>query len=342
MNLLVLVAIGVCSAIVGAVLTWLSLRHAVARGMLDVPNARSSHVFATPRGGGIAIAATALSGTLLAAARGSVPWRLSLTLFAAGAAVAVIGYLDDRHGLSRRARFAVHVAASAMCVLSLSSAPLGSDLFGIVERTVLLVVAVLAVAWAINLFNFMDGIDGFAASQGTFVAAASAMLAWMGGRPELAILPALTAGACCGFLLWNRPPARIFMGDVGSGFLGLWLAALALLLSVQGAVTIWTSIVLSSAFIADATTTLVRRVVAGRRWYEAHRSHAYQNLARRWQSHARVTALLWVSNLLLAMPVALLAQRYTTWAPLLAAATVLGFAIVAVMAQAGVEERPVG
>jgi Fuc2NAc and GlcNAc transferase len=163
----------------------------------------------------------------------------------------------------------------------------------------------------------------------------------MGERTDAAVLPALTAGACCGFLFWNKPPARIFMGDVGSGFLGLWLAGLALVLSLQGAVTIWTSIILSSAFVADATTTLVRRAISGRRWYEAHRSHAYQNLARRWGSHTRVTSLLWVLNLLVATPVAVLAQRHTTWAPFLAAAILAAFAILAGVARAGMEERQI-
>jgi Fuc2NAc and GlcNAc transferase len=325
---LALLVIAICSTAAGALLTWAALKHALAQGMLDVPNARSSHVQATPRGGGIAIAAIALAGTLLTAAAGYVLWGVAATLVAAGAAVATIGYLDDQRGMSRRVRFLVHVLASAACVFVI----VGSS------HWVLLIVAVLAVSWAINLFNFMDGIDGLAGSQALFVAGVSAVLALFGDRADAAVLPALTAGACCGFLFWNRPPARIFMGDVGSGFLGLWLAALALLLWHEGVVSIWTSIVLGSVFIADATTTLVRRALSGRRWYEAHRSHAYQNLARRWSSHARVTNLLWFLNVLVVAPLALLAQRYATLAPLLAVVTFAIFVVLAIAVRAGVEE----
>ena len=331
MSALALISIAVGAAAGGALLTWVALKHALAQGMLDVPNARSSHVQATPRGGGVAIAFVSLTGTLLAFALGHVPWIVSLTLIAAGAAVATVGYLDDRRGMSRRVRFLVHVLASAACVV----------IIGGLQHWALLVVAVLAVSWTINLFNFMDGIDGLAGSQALFVAAASAIFAWLGDRADAAVLPSLTAGACCGFLVWNRPPARIFMGDVGSGFLGLWLAALALLLAQQGVVSISTSIILGSAFISDATTTLVRRALSGRRWYEAHRSHAYQNLSRRWGSHARVTALLWILNISIVTPIALLSQRYPSSAPLLAAVSLAIFAVLAIAARAGVEERPI-
>lgn len=332
-----LIGIAMCATVIGAVLTWVSLKHAVAQGIVDVPNARSSHVIATPRGGGIAIAATSLAGALLAAATGLVPWLISLTLVVAGVAVAAVGYVDDRRGVSRSARFLVHVLASAACVLVVWSAPL-DDLAGLAARLAFIVVAVFGLSWAINLFNFMDGIDGLAGSQALFVAGASAILAWQGDRADAAVLPALTAGACCGFLVWNRPPARIFMGDVGSGFLGLWMGAVALVLAVEGSLTIWTSIVLGSVFIADATTTLVRRALSGRRWYEAHRSHAYQRLARRWDSHARVTALLWVLNLLVVAPVAVLSQHYPQLGPMLAAITLALFATLAFAARAGLED----
>jgi Fuc2NAc and GlcNAc transferase len=325
---LLIIAIGSTAA--GALLTWAALKHALAQGMLDVPNDRSSHVQATPRGGGVAIAIICLVGALMTAAAGQVAWGIALILVGAGAVVAAIGYLDDRRGMSRRVRFLLHVLASAASVLIIVGA----------SHWALLVAAVLAVSWAINLFNFMDGIDGLAGSQALFVAGASAVLAWLGDRTDAAVLPALTAGACCGFLVWNRPPARIFMGDVGSGFLGLWLAALALLLSQQGVVSIWTSTILGSAFIADATTTLVRRALSGRRWYEAHRSHAYQNLARRWSSHARVTTLLWFLNVLIVTPLALLAHRYPNAAPLLSVVSCAIFVALAIVGRAGVEEPP--
>ena len=335
-----LVVIAMCATVVCAALTWASLQHALTQGILDVPNPRSSHVTATPRGGGIAIAATCLAGALLTSAAALVPWLITLTLVIAGGAVAAIGYVDDRRGVSPRVRFLVHVVAATGCIIVVWSVPHSGDLLSLMIYAALIVGAVLALSWAINLFNFMDGIDGLAGSQALFVAGASAIFAWSGDRADAAVLPALTAGACCGFLAWNRPPARIFMGDVGSGFLGLWLGAVALVLSEQGSVNIWTSIVLGSVFIADATTTLVRRALGGRRWYQAHRSHAYQRLARRWGSHARVTVLLWLLNLLVVAPIAILSQRYPQLAPPLAAVALVLFAALALVARAGVEEEP--
>lgn len=224
-----------------------------------------------------------------------------------GSMVALIGYLDDVYDLSALLRLGVHVAAAIFAV-ALFLARQGTLGQHGVSVWVVGILLVLAVVWSTNLFNFMDGIDGIAASQALYVSIAMAFLghdgnAWIGPL-------VVTAGASLGFLVWNWPPAKIFMGDVGSGFLGYWLAVLAIGLHVSGNLSIWTSVILGSVFIADATTTLLRRVVRGERWYEAHRTHAYQHLAQRWGSHLKVTGLVWGINLGVILP---LAYASTVW-----------------------------
>src|SRR5688500_17262025 len=149
------------------------------------------------------------------------------------------------------------------------------------------------------------------------MAGAAALLAAGGssGWSELAIV---VAGASAGFLLWNWPPAKIFMGDVGSGFLGFWLAILAIDMHAAGVLPIWTSLILGSSFVADASITLLRRVLRGERWYEAHRSHAYQILSRRWQSHLKVIRALWILNVTVLLPLAYFSTLQPRFAPAIA------------------------
>jgi Fuc2NAc and GlcNAc transferase len=221
-----------------------------------------------------------------------------------GALVAAVGYADDVRTLSALPRLFVHVVAATVSVLILLQSSSGL-FFGLIPQLVSAVLLIVAVVWSINLFNFMDGIDGIAASQAAFAASVTALLAaGASGAESWVMCSLLVAGASVGFLVWNWPPAKIFMGDVGSGFLGFWLAALAIALHVIDAVSVWTSVLLNSAFIADATTTLLRRIVRGERWHAAHRSHAYQTLARRCGSHRVVTLSLWMFNLGVILPLA--------------------------------------
>jgi UDP-N-acetylmuramyl pentapeptide phosphotransferase/UDP-N-acetylglucosamine-1-phosphate transferase len=163
--------------------------------------------------------------------------------------------------------------------------------------------AVLLTVWFINLHNFMDGIDGILAAQAIFVFTSMSIICLRAGAALHAGQLAIFAAATAGFLPFNFPRARIFMGDVGSGVLGL-LIALAVLWRMAGAQSVLVSgLVLSSAFVIDATATLVSRVVRGRRWYHAHREHLYQWLVRSGFSHAGVVALYMGWNLVVAAPV---------------------------------------
>ena len=335
-------ALFLTAIVLSAAATWQIRRRAVRWGLLDVPNARSSHTRPTPRGGGLAIVVTVLAAAIAAVLLRQLPAVDIAALVACGGAVAAVGYCDDLKGLSAPARFVVHLLAAAVAagvLVGVDAAP--AVLSAPLPRWLALAVVVVAVLWSINLFNFMDGIDGIAASQAAFVSIASAMLMTALKDPATPwlILPVATAGACLGFLAWNWPPARIFMGDVGSGFLGFWLAASALALDRVDMLSIWTSTILGSVFIADATVTLVRRIVRRERWHEAHRSHAYQTLARRWNSHRRVTMLLWTLNVVIALPLAAISVMEPGIARQIALATLAGFGLLALLAGAGDSEK---
>lgn len=254
--------------------------------------------------------ATCCIGALIALVVDEVVGHFLAVLVLCGVAVASVGYLDDRRHVAPTRRLLVHFVAASVGAFVLLRLGSGA-LFPQLPSSMSFIVLVLGCVWSTNLFNFMDGIDGIAASQAAFVAGASAMLIIADGHDGAWVaLCAIVAGASLGFLVWNWPPAKIFMGDVGSGFLGYWLAVLAIGLHVSGNLSIWTSVILGSVFIADATTTLLRRVVRGERWYEAHRTHAYQHLAQRWGSHLKVTGLVWGINLGAILP---LAYASTVW-----------------------------
>jgi Fuc2NAc and GlcNAc transferase len=194
----------------------------------------------------------------------------------------------------------------------------------------------IALTWSTNFFNFMDGIDGIAGSEAVFVAGAGAFLNWAnGGDIGLTAAMLVLAAAALGFLMWNWPPARIFMGDVGSGFLGFTLAVLGLAASRNSATPIEVWAILSGVFLVDATVTLVRRILRNDRWFEAHRLHAYQKLASRWQAHFPVTALVIAINLFWLFPWAWLAAIHPARAMLYLIAALAPLGILAFLAGAG-------
>ena len=242
--------------------------------------------------------------------------RLSGALLVGGGAMALVGFLDDRRHLRASVRFCVHLVAAIWVVTLLGgvseTALANWGLHGLWTGRLFVV---LTLVWTTNLFNFMDGLDGIAGGEAVFVGGAGAWLNWReGGAPGLTAAMTCLAAACLGFLRWNWPPARIFMGDVGSGFLGFSLAVLGLAASQKGMLPIEIWAILGGVFLVDATVTLVRRLARGDRWFEAHRTHAYQNLARRWKAHLPVTILVMVVNIFWLLPLAILAANFPTYA----------------------------
>ena len=314
---------------------WWVCRHAEALRLVRLPDHRSSHVRPTPNGGGMGLVlagSLAGAGLMLQSGRalGWVVLGLALLL-------AAVGLRDDIRSLSAGFRISMQLTVTAAFLAVLGEMPhlvlpFGPVLQGWMQLGLLLLVGL----WWINLFNFIDGIDGIAGAQAVYMLVAGALIAaWW--RPEAAADPfwawmLCLAAAAAGFLLLNWPPAKIFMGDVGSTYLGFMIFCVTLV-TVQAR---WLSykawLILGALFLADATVTLLTRMLRGDRWYEAHCSHAYQRLARRWQSHRPVTMLAIALNALWLAPLAWASLIWEAWgwgfvalayAPLVAGAVML-------------------
>jgi Fuc2NAc and GlcNAc transferase len=286
-------------------LTALVRQFAIRASMLDHPNERSSHTLPTPRGGGVGIVVSFLAIVLGLGAWWQLDRALLLAIVGAGAVVAVLGFVDDRAHMPARWRFIGHAAAAAWVLWWLGPIPP----IPVLGRTFELgpfgfALSALFLVWMVNLFNFMDGIDGIASVEAITVAASGALVWWLGNPQAEALIPLLFAACVTGFLLWNFPPAKIFMGDSGSGFLGAMVGLLALWCGRSQAQLFWAWFILIGCFMVDATTTLVRRVARGERFYEAHRCHAYQYAARRLGGHLPVTLLVGAINVFWLLPVA--------------------------------------
>jgi Fuc2NAc and GlcNAc transferase len=319
---------------VSAALTGLVRHFALARGLLDVPNARSSHSAATPRLGGIAVVLVVSAAVLALAASGDLPAVLCWTLIGGGLAVAAVGLRDDFRSVSPALRLAVHLGAAVWAMLLIGPpTQLQSGTLLIHLGWTGAAIAVLGSVWLLNLFNFMDGIDGIAAGEAAFITLSGSVLTLVTGGPHgVASVGLLLGAACLGFLVWNWPPARIFLGDVGSGYLGYSIAVLALASSRANPAALWTWLILGALFFTDATVTLIRRTLRGDRIYQAHRTHAYQLLAQRWGSHGRVTLTVTAINVIWLLPGAVLAARYparASWIALIAYAPIIAATVIA-------------
>ncbi len=265
-------------------------RYAVRTAMVDVPNDRSSHSVPTPRGGGIAMVVGILGmlgllTTLLPEQRAT-----AIGILGGGLMVAAIGMLDDRFDLSARVRLITQIAAAVWLLAWLGGVgPI--EFFGLDFSILMLPVAVLFIVWSTNVFNFMDGLDGFAGGQAVVASTAASFLCLASGDSLLSYLMLATSGAAAGFLVWNWPPARIFMGDCGSGFLGFLFASTSIVAHKNGSISITAGITLLLVFLIDATLTLFRRMYQGEQWYKPHRSHAYQLATQLGATHRQVTLM---------------------------------------------------
>ncbi|MHC2147798.1 MraY family glycosyltransferase [Pseudomonas sp. 210_17 TE3656] len=292
------------------VLTAVLRRYALANSLMDIPNARSSHSQATPRGGGVAI----VIAFLLAL---GVLWieDASRSMYAgaigAGALIALIGFMDDHGHIAARWRLLGHFLAAAWVLFWIGGLPPISFWGTPIDLGWLgHFLALFYLVWMLNLYNFMDGIDGIASVEAICACLGGALLYWLTGNGELAWAPILLACAVAGFLFWNFPPARIFMGDAGSGFLGIILGVLSLQAAWVDASLLWGWLILMGVFVVDATFTLIRRLLRGDKVYEAHRSHAYQFASRRYGRHLPVTLAVGGINLFWLLPMAIAVVYY--------------------------------
>ncbi|HED33229.1 MAG TPA: glycosyltransferase family 4 protein [Gammaproteobacteria bacterium] len=282
-----LVVLCVVIFIFSALMTGVLRRYALAKSLLDVPNERSSHLLPTPRGGGVAIVLAFLLGTV-------VLWQMSLLdtgavvgLAGAGLFVAIAGFIDDHGHVAARWRLLTHFVSALWLLYWLGGLP-PVMIFGVAFEMGWpgQVFVVFALVWLLNLFNFMDGIDGIAGAEVISVSVVAGVIIFLQTNSMSGLaLHLLIAAAAAGFLLWNMPPAKIFMGDAGSGFVGLMLGGIALYSTSIAPQMFWVWLILLGSFIVDASYTLVRRLLRGDKVYRAHRSHAYQYASRKYDSH---------------------------------------------------------
>ncbi|MDB6060251.1 MAG: glycosyl transferase [Verrucomicrobiaceae bacterium] len=272
---------------------------------LDQPNQRSSHSAIIPRGAGLVFALLITVSPAIFAIRNNVLWMSLVAVFA----VALIGWWDDLRGLSARYRFALYWLCAVSTTLIVYNA---SNLVTrpTVELLVLLVIISVALLWLINLYNFMDGINGLAGVEALYVIGSAL---WLGQDSEFfnqtQPLLSITCAVITGFLVWNFPKAKVFMGDAGSAYIGA-LVGLAILWSQlwQGP-SLFSWLILLGVFIVDTTYTLILRIWTRQRWYAAHRVHAYQRLSDIVSSHTRTVLLLSTVNILWLLPFAWLARN---------------------------------
>ena len=319
-----------------ALLTALMRGYLVRRNLLDTPNARSSHSVPTPRGGGVGIVVVFLLAIHFLALRGGMSQNLSSAIIGGGLAVAIVGLFDDYFQISVPFRLLIHLAAASWALWRLKW--LGPANMGQINWEWGWVVQLLAIPgliWMTNLYNFMDGIDGLAGMEAVCTGGSGSLLMmWTGirGLPEGSMA---LAAASAGFLVWNWPPAKIFMGDVGSGFLGFVFGLFALSSYRERPSLLWIWLILLSVFVVDSTLTLIRRLLRGERWYEAHCTHAYQHAARRHGLHSKVTLAVVAINAAWLFPLAWLASIRADRAPLIAVAAVVPLICAAFHYKAG-------
>jgi UDP-N-acetylmuramyl pentapeptide phosphotransferase/UDP-N-acetylglucosamine-1-phosphate transferase len=290
---------GALAFLLSFLLTWYFAKPSAKVLILDQPNERSLHQIPMPRTGGIALVLGLLAAIGLLAWSRALPLKVDW-LVAAFVLVAGVSLLDDCGGVAVLPRLLIHLISAFLLWLGgfyLRDLALPGVRLAL-PGGVGLAVTLLFTVWMINLYNFMDGMDGFAAGMAIFGFGAFAFLGFTHAAPMLGALSLFVAAAAGGFLCFNFPGARIFMGDVGAGSLGLWAAAAILWGNQTGAAPLWSGLLIFSPFWVDATWTLGRRTVQGKKPWAAHRGHFYQRLVRLGWGHRRT--VLWEYVLMLA------------------------------------------
>ncbi len=302
---------------------------------MDMPNHRSMHSIPTPRGGGIAFI---LSFYVLILWQVYTHTASSLTycLIGSGGVIALIGFLDDLYGLSALLRLIIHFMAAIMAMIILGNLPqelIFKDF--LIPDVCVSVFSVFYLVWLVNLYNFMDGLDGLAALESIFVCLAMVIIYLMNQVITATYLPLGLAFAVAGFLMLNRPPASIFMGDVGSGFIGMTLGLLSLNTLFWQPTYFWCWLILLGIFIVDTSVTLLQRALHRQRLQEAHRTHAYQQSLKHVHSQQAVIFWMMLINIVWLFPLALLVgiHKFAGFHALIVAYVPL--IVLAVMLEAG-------
>ena len=306
---------------------------------IDEPNFRSSHSIATRSSGGVSIILLLWIGLSILEAIGYPIVTTWSVLLICATAMGAVGLIDDVVDISAKIRLVAQfilasITITWILVTETSLHIIYSDRPLVIS--VLLLTALLSYVWFINLYNFMDGIDGYAASQTIFVYSITCFLILAGTNNTethlLFYLMALFTVIMLAFIIFNWPKAALFMGDTGSGFIGFLLAGLVIICLIQNLMTLKTWLIILSLFLIDSTVALTRRCFLGKVIYEAHRSHAYQNIARKYNSHFVATTLGISVNLFLVAPAALISHFMPVYSThsLILVYSVLGMVLYAI------------
>ena len=311
------------------VVTWATRIYTLKKSILDIPNERSSHHIPTPRGGGIAIVFIFIFTLLALWSLSFIESSLVLTLTGGGLLVAFIGYYDDVYSIKAGWRILFHFIAANWAFYWLGGFPvLDLGVSKIALHGVGYLFAIIGIVGCINFYNFMDGIDGLAGSEGIFIGLGSGIALWIVGEYHTAIVLWFLASAIAGFTIWNWPPAKIFLGDVGSGFLGFIFAVLGLYTINKGFLPITFWWLLLAVFLCDTTFTLIYRIYQGKSWYSAHREHAYQHLIAYGANHKQVTLSIIIINYFILLPIAFAALYWPAQSLWFAGSSIIGLGLV--------------
>ena len=285
--------------------------YALKQGLLDIPNERSSHLNPTPRGGGLSITISVLLSTGIMYYLGLLSFDVLIAFGTGGLIVAIIAWFDDHKDIPAIWRAIFYTIAAIWSVSwlgGLDKITLGAQEISLGFTGTFL--AVLGIVWLTNLYNFMDGTDALASVQAICAGIISGILFLLSGKIDLATLCFVIATSSAGFMYWNWPPAKIFMGDVGSCLIGFSFGVLALLGEKSNTLPVLVWFIFMAAFICDASLTLFMRLLKKEKWYKAHRVHAYQRIVQMGCSHAQLATGLLLLNILFLWPMAYIAYRW--------------------------------
>lgn len=278
------------------------MRFAKRKSLLDIPNFRSSHQYATPRGGGLAIVISFNLIMVTLACIHVLPKTLVEALLIGGTLIAIGGFIDDIHTLSASKRFMAHIVAAVIAISFIGDYEFWGWLGYFITGAF--------IVWFTNVFNFMDGIDGLAGVEAITISISAIILLSLIGQTQLIYTYLFFAAAVSGFQILNWPPAKIFMGDVGSSFLGYTIAILVIYTAKQTYTPCWPWLILLGSFLVDATVTLLTRMLTGQAWLQAHCQHAYQHAAKYYGQHRIVTLSVAAINIVWLLPWAIAALHW--------------------------------
>ena len=261
---------------------------AINNNIVAIKNHRTLHSLPTPKGGGIVFSFLSLLSFILIWWNWQLPKELFLIIVVGGGVASIFGFVDDIKNIRARIKLIVQIFLAVWVVYWLEYG--GLLLLDWMPTFLTIFLLLFFMVWIINAYNFIDGIDGLAASEAIFISLTLAVVLFLtNGSIEITAIFILIAASVSGFILFNWPPATIFMGDAGSVFLGYIFGSLLLFTVLTDNISIWSWLTVFGYFFADTTATQIIRIVLVKKWYLAHRSHAYQNLARITGSHLKVT-----------------------------------------------------